>query len=103
MVMKYDINISMKAVEKDLNRITNRIFKLLPSREEGCDWQTPLKNLIVEIGGLASLLYDQTDLFLLLCKLEGLLAMAEEVDFLVFRATIFECLGLVNKVKQCLV
>lgn len=102
MVMKYDIDISMKAVEKDLNRITNRIFKLLPSREEGSDWQTPLKNLIVEIGGLASLLYDQTDLLLLLCKLEGLLVMAEEIDFLVFRATIFECLGLVNKVKQCL-
>ena len=41
MVMKYDIDISIKAVEKNLDRITNRIFKLLPSREEGDDWQTP--------------------------------------------------------------
>ena len=102
MIMKYDIDISIKAVEKNLDRITNRIFKLLPSREEGDDWQTPLKNLIVEIGGMSSLLYDQTDLLHLLCKLEGLLVLTEDTDFLVFRATIFECLGLINKIKQCL-
>ena len=44
----------------------------------------------------------QTDSLDLLCKLEGLVVLTEDTDFLVFRATIFECLGLINKIKQCL-
>lgn len=103
MIMKYDLNISNDAVENNFNRITNQIFKLLPSREEGGDWETPLQNLIVEIGGMASLLFDQTDLFRLLIKLEGLKSLTGEDEFFVFRTTIFECLSLINKVKSCLV
>ena len=48
MVFKYDIEFDKDAVMKNINRITDRIFKLLPSREEGGDWETPLKNLILE-------------------------------------------------------
>ena len=49
MVLKYDIEFDNDAVKKNIDRITNQIFKLLPSREEGGDWQTPLQNLILEI------------------------------------------------------
>ena len=49
MVLKYDIEISNEAISNTLDRLTNQIFKLLPLREEGGDWQTPLKNLILEI------------------------------------------------------
>ena len=100
MVIKYDIEIDNEAIENNLNRITNQIFKLLPNREEGNDWQKPLQNLIVEISGFNSLMKDQTDLFHLLCKLEALLNLTEEDDFPMFRATIFECLGLCNAVKK---
>lgn len=100
MVIKYDIEIENEAIENNLNRITNQIFKLLPNREEGNDWETPLQNLIVEISGFNSLLQDQTDLFHLLCKLEALLTLTKEEDFLMFRKTIFECLGLCNAVKK---
>lgn len=55
MVFKYDIEFDKDAVIKNINRITDRIFKLLPSREEGGDWETPLKNLILEIIGMDQL------------------------------------------------
>ena len=93
---------SKKAVIVNIDRITNQIFKLLPSREEGGDWITPLNNLIVEITGMSSLLIDQVNLFSLLCKLEGLLTLTEEKDFYQFRKIIFECLRLINDIKKCL-
>ena len=102
MVLKYDIEISNEAILKTVDRLTNQIFKLLPLREEGGDWETPLKNLILEIGGMNRLLTDQTILFSLLCKMECLLTLTEENDFFYFRKVVFECLGLLKKKKKCL-
>jgi len=103
MVIKYNIEIAEDAIIENINRITNQIFKLLPSREEGSDWETPLHNLILEVGGMNRLLVDQTILFSLLCKMESLLTLTEEDDFLDFRKLIFECLGLMKNLKECLV
>ena len=103
MVIKYNLDIAEDAIIQNINRITNQIFKLLPSREEGGDWETPLHNLILEVVGMNELLIDQTILFSLLCKMEALLTLTEEDDFLDFRKLIFECLGLINELKQCLV
>ena len=100
MVIKYNAEISKDAVIVNIDRITNQIFKLLPSREEGGDWITPLNNLIVEVIGMSSLLIDQVNLFSLLCKLEGLLTLTEEKDFYQFRKIIFECLRLINDIKK---
>lgn len=102
MIIKYDIDIQNEAIKKNIERITNQIFKLLPNREEGGEWKIPLKNLIVELGGMGELIKDQTSLFSLLCKMEALLHLDEEKDFPQFRKTIFECLGLINEVKKCL-
>ena len=102
MVIKYNVDIDQNAIVKNIDRITNQIFKLLPSREEGGDWETPLRNLMLEIGGMNRLLDDQTILFSLLCKMESLLTLTEEEDFLEFRKLIFECLGLMNSIKSCL-
>ena len=103
MILKYDVEIQDEAIIKNIDRITNQIFKLLPSREEGDDWKTPLQNLIVEIVGMDKMFLDHTDLFPLLCKLEALLTLDQEDDFFMFRKTIFECLGLMNGLKKCLV
>lgn len=103
MVLKYNINIDENAVKENIDRIINQIFKLLPSREEGGDWQTPLQNLILEVGGMNSLLSDHTILFSLLCKMEALTILTEDEDYLAFRKLIFECLGLLKQLKSCLV
>lgn len=99
MIIKYDIEINKDAVIGNIDRITNQIFKLLPSREEGGEWYIPLSNLILEVGGMSSLL-NQTLLFSLLCKMESLLTLDKEEDFMSFRKIIFECLGILNELKS---
>ena len=84
MVIKYNADIEKDAILKNVDRITNQIFKLLPSREEGGDWKVPLQNLIIEVAGMSELLIDQVNLFSLLCKMEGLLSLDGEEDFLQF-------------------
>ena len=103
MVLKYNIEIAEDAIIENIDRIINQIFKLLPFREEGGDWETPLHNLILEVGGMNKLLSDQTILFSLLCKMEALTVLTEEDDYLAFRKLIFECLGLLKQLKSCLV
>ena len=104
MVIKYDIEFDNSAIIENVNRITNQIFKLLPLREEGGDWEAPLHNLILEVGGMRELLMscDQTLLFSLLCKMEALTSLTGENDFLDFRRIIFECLGMLKQLKTCL-
>lgn len=100
MILKYGTEIDKSAIDKNLNRITNQIYKLLPSREEKTDWQKPLTTIIEELAGMDRLLFDQHEvLFPLLCKLEGLFLLSEDKDFFLYRRTIFECLGLINNIK----
>lgn len=103
MIIKYNIEISSKAVDKELERLLNQIYKLLPSREEGVNWELPLSTVIEEIAGMHRLLIDQEDIvFPLLCKLEGLFTLKGEDDFFVFRRTIFECLGMINNLRDAI-
>ena len=48
MILKYDIDIQDTAVYANLSRLTNQIYKLLPCREEGSDWEKPLATLMEE-------------------------------------------------------
>ena len=102
MVIKYDAEVAEDAILDNIGRITNQIFKLLPSREEGGDWQTPLQNLILEVVGMNRLLVNQTLLFSLLCKMESLLTLTGTNDFLSFRKVIFECLEICSRLKGTL-
>ena len=103
MIIKYYADIDRVAIQNNLKRITNQIYKLLPNREEGSDWEKPLSTLMEELAGMDRLLeaYHE-DLFALLCKLEGLFTLTKEDDFFLYRRTIFECLGLMNSlIKSC--
>ena len=98
MRIKYNANINNSAIEDNLHRLVNQVYKLLPNREEVIDWMKPLTTILEELTGMDRLLVDQhTLLFPLLCKLEGLFTLTEEDDFLEYRRTIFECLGLMNE------
>ena len=101
MIIKYNANINNDAIYANLNRLTNQIYKLLPNREESIDWKLPLNTILEEFAGMDTLLIDQHEiLFSLLCKLEGLFTLTKENDFFMFRRTIFECLNLVNRLKE---
>lgn len=96
-MIKYNIDIDINAIKVNLKRLTNQIYKLLPTWEEGLDWRKPLITIVEEFSGMHNLLTDhQNILFKLLCKLEGLYIFSKDEDFFDFRRTIFECLGLVS-------
>ena len=101
MLLKYSLEIDKKAVIANLNRIVNQIYKLLPDREEGIDWEAPLETIMVELAGMDRLLVDQHESFFpVLCKLEGLFKLDEEKDFFSYRRTIFEALNLMSTVIE---
>lgn len=101
MFLKYGVEIDKKTVQVNLERIINQIYKLLPGREEGEDWERPLATVIEELTGM-SRLFDicQASFLTLLCKLEGLFECKDEDDFQIYRRTIFECLGLLGGIKD---
>ena len=100
MQLKHGIEIKDQAVIDNFERLQNLIFKLLPSREEGKDWETPLSNLFLEVGGLASLLDNQISLLVLLSKMEALTSLTNDDDFFVYRKLIFECLSELTRLKK---
>lgn len=98
MILKYNTCINNIAIENNLKRLINQIYKLLPTREEFNDWEKPLSTIIEEMAGMSSLFQDHHEiLFQLLCKLEGLFVLKQETDFLAFRKAIFDILSLMNE------
>ena len=103
MLLKYNMDINIDAIKLNLNRLTNQIYKLLPLREEGGDWEKPLLTIMEEIAGMDRLFFDQQpDLYKLSCKLEGLFSLTNKNDFMTYRGVIFECLGILSELSKCL-
>ena len=99
-VLTNGVAIEKEAVAKNLKRIINQVYKLLPSREEGKNWEKPLETLIEEIAGMAKLIEGQDELFfLILCKMKGLFSLTNDSDMILYRRIILELLSLLNQLK----
>ena len=102
MILKYNVDIDEQIIHNRLQNLINQTYKLLPSREEGADWEKPLQTVLEELAGMQRLMncgYSEI-FFPLLNKLEGLYSLVEDDDFLCYRRTIFECLGLMNDLQR---
>ena len=102
MILKYNVDIKEQTIHNRLQNLINQTYKLLPSREEGADWEKPLQTILEELAGMQRLMncgYSEI-FFPLLNKLEGLYSLVEDDDFLCYRRTIFECLGLMNDLQR---
>lgn len=99
MELKYDLNFNQEIIVNNLHRITNQIYKLLPNREEGLNWEKPLSTIIEELAGMHRLFGGQNSmlLFKLICKLEGLYTLSDTGNYFIYRSTIFECLNLIGE------
>lgn len=105
MFLKYNIQIEKDIVSKRIKNLINQIYKLLPSREQGINWEKPLETIFEELSGMQRILkLDSSEtFFILLNKLEGLYLLKHEKDFSCYRRTIFECLSLMNELQiECL-
>lgn len=98
---KYNFDISETVLLSDINRLTNQLWKLIPMRENEENWKAQLETVILEIAGLNSIFNFQNDYLILLSKLEGLNTI--EVEFGIYRKTVFECISLLRGIYhgQC--
>ena len=103
MIIKYNANFSQSAIDNNLKRVINQVYKLLPMRQQDKQWEKPLQTIIQELVGMKRLFlgWQEESFLMLLCKLEGIFELKKEQDFSLYRRTIFECLGLLGELKKC--
>lgn len=89
---KYNIDLD---IQPEINRLTNHLWKLIPMRENGENWELQLTTVINEIVGLNEILNYNNNYLILLAKLEGLLHSESTFDF--YRKTVFEAISLVRR------
>lgn len=91
---------SRGTIAANLNRLTGQVFRLLPAREEGEDWIKPCETLITETLGLFDLVPELSEGLTVASKLQGLKEQGVEVEFPLYRRTIFECCTLLSKLES---
>ena len=92
---------SKESCSKVCKILINQIFKLLPLREEGADWEKYLESILVSARGLSRQDLSQNErFFLLICKLDGLFDLVCPEDFPIYRRVIFECLSLLKEIQN---
>lgn len=101
MVLSSGIEVEKNSVIFNIDRLINKVYKLLPMREQEKDWQKVLATSIEELNGMKRLIVNQDDLFvLLLCKMEGLFSLNTEKDMVIYRKIIFQCLEILSNLKE---
>jgi len=92
MLTKYGFNLDRKDVVKNLDRLTNQLWKLIPMRENNEDWHKQLQTVLVEIVGLNEVFeFDGDQYLVLLTKLEGMQKV--DLEFIDYRRMVFESIS----------
>lgn len=91
---KYNFNFNQEVIDKDFNRLTNQLWKLIPMKENEEDWETQLNTVIIELSGLNEIFSFNPQFLILLSKLEGLRVV--DIDFKFYRKTVFEAISLLR-------
>ena len=55
---KYKYEFSAEVIAKDIVRLTNQVWKLIPMKEHEEDWQKQLDTVVIEIAGLGQVFCD---------------------------------------------
>ena len=92
---KYNFEFSEEEVNKEVIRLTNQLWKLIPMREHNEDWDKQLETVIIDIAGKDEIFLHNSHFLQLLSKLEGLRIV--NVEFAIYRKTVFECINLINE------
>lgn len=95
-INKYNIEFSKEDVVKNIRRLTNQLWKLIPMRENDENWEKQLDTVILEFIGLNEIFIGPIYLQAL-SKLEGL--KVKDVNFELYRKTVFECISLIQEFK----
>lgn len=98
MITKYNFEVKKKFVLADVNRLTNQLWKLIPMKENDEDWKSQLDTVLIELVGFNEILNVDEKFLILLTKLEGLKCQ-EDVEFSIYRKTIFESISLLREIR----
>lgn len=93
---KYGYKITTENMIQYLNAIKNNVYKLLPLREEGSEWEKYLNSLLeLELKGCEDLFTD-VNFIALISKLDSL----HDKNFYLYRKGIFESLKIIDKMIE---
>ena len=95
---KHDLVFSIEAFNKNITRLTNQLWKVIPMRENNEDWKKQLETVLIEINGLNELFFSYSNFLQLVSKIEGLIS--SEVSFELYRKTVFEAINLLQELKR---
>ena len=96
---KYNFDFSEEIVTRNVMRLTNQIWKLIPMKEHNENWEKQLNTVIIEIAGLNEIFIERPQLLQILSKLEGLKEI-NDIDFSLYRKTVFEIINLLQELKN---
>ena len=96
---KYDFLFSNKDVQLNIKRLTNQLWKLIPMRENDEDWRKQLDTVRIEVVGLNEIFLSYPQFLQLLSKLEGL-QKSEDLEFDLYRKTVFESINLLQEINR---
>lgn len=86
------------ALENNLKRLTNQMWKLIPMRENEENWLAQLDLVINELLGIKDIYMVADEHFLiLLTKLRGL--QDSNIEFDSYRNTVFKCISLLRQLQ----
>ena len=75
------------------------MWKLIPMRENDEDWRKQLDTVRIEVVGLNEIFLSYPQFLQLLSKLEGL-QKSEDLEFDLYRKTIFESINLLQEINR---
>ena len=93
-ISKYGFDFPIESLEKNIARLTNQMWKLIPMRENEENWEKQLDTVILEIAGLNEIFLKNPQFLQLLSKLEGVRSVENEFDL--YRKTVFESISLLR-------
>lgn len=96
---KYDFDFPIEVINRNITRLTNQVWKLIPMYENEEDWRKQLDTLLLEITGLNEIFIDNKEYLQILSKLEGI-RVEENIDFHLLRRTVFEIISLLSNCKN---
>lgn len=95
---KYDFDFPIEVVNKNITRLTNQVWKMIPMCENEEDWRKQLDTILLEITGLNEIFIDNKEYLQILSKLEGL-KKEKDINFPLLRRTVFETITLLSSCK----
>ena len=99
METKYQFEFPSEVIDRQITRLTNQLWKLIPMRENEENWEKQLNIVKIEIAGLNRIFLQTPQFLQMLAKLEGI-SETEDMEFSDYRRTVFEVISLLQELKK---